>query len=228
MNIISRVITICERRSELVTKVYRNVCFGLLALSGTCLFLHSTFNIKFLFTLSRLALIPSILIPMFAQFRIRKISDATATLLFYSYAISLGVLLCPMIYLISSTQLLIAVLMTGGLFYTAMYISRNVEIKSTDLKLLNIGILVLLAMSIANLFLRLRTIELLAAVCGMAVFVGLSAYEISEFEQANVRSNLNLNKISMVISLSLLSKIINLFIYAVNFLRSIDGGRNRD
>lgn len=228
MNFVATVMSVCERRSELVTRVYRNVCLGLLTFVATCFGLQFYCRMSTVVMLARFAIIPSLLIPLIVQMAISKLDDFKATALFYGYATCIATAICPLLYFVAARQILIASVATGFLFWFALYLARNIDMDSTDLKLLTIGIGVLIAASLLNIFLRLPMLELFVCVLGMAVSVGLSAYEIYEFETANIRPGYDINKLSIFISLSLLTKIINIFVYMIRFLRVTGIGRNQD
>jgi uncharacterized protein len=226
MNLVSRIFVTCERRSELVSKVYANVCAGLAVVAAVAFGVSHYLGFKTAIALSRFAILPSIGLPLLLRFNVNSMGELAAGAIFYSYNASLGLMLAPIMYAVASEQIIAATLMTGGLFWLALYISRNVNFGGTEVKYLNIGLLVLIAMSVLNLFLRLNILELLLSVAGMALFVGIIGYEISEFEQENVSAGLNLNNFAMLISLRVICSIVNLFIYALRFLSVT--GRNRD
>jgi len=228
MNLVSRIFVTCERRSELVSKVYANICLGLATVAAIGFGAYNLIQFGTMITLARLAMIPTIVLPLALQIGLNSMSEATAGMIFYGYSAALGLMIAPLLHTVSSQQLILALLLTGGLVWLGLHLARNVDFGNGEAKYLNIGLLVLIAMSIINLFLKLTMVELLISVAGMALFVGIIGYEISEFEQENVRFGLNLNKLAMVISLRVVCSIVNLFVYALRFLRITGTGRDRD
>lgn len=228
MSLLTRVVRICEKRSELVDRVYQNLAFGIVTFGGVAIALNRILPYRTLTTVSIVALIALFIIPLVIGFKIRDLSEQQATSLFYAYAVSYGAVFASILLMYSLTQITIAVGMTSLLFLLALYAARSMKIEAVDVKLLAVGFFVLFAMSILNMFLKLSVLELVVCVLGMVVMVGLSAYEISQFEAMNLPVNNNTGKLAILISLSLLSKVINILIYALRFLSVTGIGRRRD
>lgn len=228
MSLISRIISVCERKSELVDRVYQNLAFGLVAFATTAIMLNRAVGYRNLSQLSLFAILGLFVIPFILNFRIDRLSEGNAYGLYYAYAILYGAAFAAPLYMYSLTQITIALGMTSVMFLLALYGARYMNIQETDLKFFSVGLVALLVMSIANIFLGLSILELAICVFGMMIMVGLIAYEISEFEAMNMAPGANTSKLSILISLSLLSKIISIFIYALRFLSVLNIGNRRD
>jgi len=227
MTVLNTIIRTCERKSDLVNKVNTNLALGIIAFMGTPILMKFFFSLETIFTVSRFALLPSLIIPFILQFGVYKMAIGQAQALYYGYAISIGAALSPLLLTLPLTQLGVASLATIGLFGLAIYLSKTMEIGDSDIKILGVGVVILLAVSLLNLFLNLTLLELLICVGGITLCVGLSAYEISNLNKINVSTNTDTNALAVLVSLSLFSKIINIFIYIIRFMRILDNNRNR-
>ena len=221
MNTITQISRVCERRATLLSKVYTNVFFCL-SLFGIVSFLAINFMPFSLLNLFRYpCLFASLGISLYIESKhmisfSNPISSFNAFSLLMLYSAVNGLLFAPLIQLVGSTNLAIASVSTFALLLTSVWVSRNFEIDSRDLRFISISLFTVLGLSILNMFLRLSMIEFLICVLGLISSFGCCAYEIYQLENSNFRGNLDNS--SSVIALRVFASMLSMFLYIIRFL----------
>ena len=156
-----------------------------------------------------------------------RISVAMATILFFLYAISMGIT-CSVIFLIyQMSSIYIAFLVSAGMF-SAMalygYFTR------TDLSSLgNIFLMALIGLFIGllvNLFLKSSLFDMILSAVGVIIFTALTAYDTQRIKYMGrlmLAEGQAASKVAIVGALTLYLDFINLFLFILNLT-----GRRRD
>ena len=154
----------------------------------------------------------------FLSARIYKLSFGIATLLFILYSILTGVVFSSLFFVYTLGSIANVFLITAGTFAA---VSCFGYFTKSDLSkwgtYLFMGLIGLIIASLVNWFLKSAMLYWIASYVGVAIFVGLTAYDtqkIKEMIQENSMEGEEVtNKIALMGALSLYLDFINLFLY---------------
>ena len=154
----------------------------------------------------------------FLSARIYKLSFGIATLLFILYSILTGVVFSSLFFVYTLGSIANVFLITAGTFAA---VSCFGYFTKSDLSkwgtYLFMGLIGLIIASLVNWFLKSAMLDWIASYVGVAIFVGLTAYDtqkIKEMIQENSMEGEEVtNKIALMGALSLYLDFINLFLY---------------
>ena len=154
----------------------------------------------------------------FLSARIYKLSFGVATLLFVLYSILTGVVLSSIFFVYTFGSIANVFLITAGTFAA---VSCFGYFTKSDLSkwgtYLFMGLIGLIIASLVNWFLKSAMLYWIASYVGVAIFVGLTAYDtqkIKEMIQENsMEGEVATNRIALMGALSLYLDFINLFLY---------------
>lgn len=154
----------------------------------------------------------------FLSARIYKLSFGIATLLFILYSILTGVVFSSLFFVYTLGSIANVFLITAGTFAA---VSCFGYFTKSDLSkwgtYLFMGLIGLIIASLVNWFLKSAMLNWIASYVGVAIFVGLTAYDtqrIKEMIQENSMEGEEVtNKIALMGALSLYLDFINLFLY---------------
>ena len=214
--------------SSTMKRVYFKMFLGLLVTAFTAMYAASTSFINFYITHSWLmwVLIIAELGLVFAiSGAINKLSSATATLLFFVFAIINGLMLSTIFLAYSLTAITKTFFITAGTF-GAMSIYGYFT--TSDLtkwgSFFFMALIGLIIASVVNIFLKSTGLDWAISIFGVLLFVGLTAWDTQQIKRmAMVTGVENAGKLATWGALSLYLDFINLFIY---LLRIFGGNRN--
>lgn len=154
---------------------------------------------------------------------IYRLSFAVSTLLFILYSVLTGVVLSSIFFAYTLDSIANVFLITAGTFAA---VSCYGLVTKKDLSgwrtYLIMGLIGLIIASLVNWFLQSETMYWIASGVGVAIFVGLTAYETQKIKvliQENSMAGEDLtNRIALMGALSLYLDFINLFLYLLRFL----------
>jgi FtsH-binding integral membrane protein len=154
----------------------------------------------------------------FLSARIYKLSFGVATLLFILYSILTGVVFSSLFFVYTLGSIANVFLITAGTFAA---VSCYGYFTKSDLSkwgtYLFMGLIGLVIASLVNWFLKSEMLYWIASYVGVAIFVGLTAYDtqkIKEMIQENSMEGEEVtNRIALMGALSLYLDFINLFLY---------------
>ena len=158
--------------------------------------------------------------------RINKMQATTATLLFYLYALLTGITLTPIFFVYSGAAIVKTFFITAGTFgimATYGYMTRkDLSRMGSILFMVLIGLIVV---SIVNIFMHSGMLDWIISLVGVAVFIGLTAWDTQKIKQmaAETVGEENVSKVATIGALELYLDFINLFLY---LLRIFGGNRN--
>lgn len=158
---------------------------------------------------------------------IRRLSIATATMLFVLYSIVNGATLSVIFLAYTMTSIASVFFITAGTFAAMAFIGYTTKTDLTSLgKILFMALIGIIIATIVNFFLNSSMLDIIVSYIGVGVFVGLTAYDSQKIKnmlyEADDMSEES-QKIALLGSLTLYLDFINLFLYLLRIF-----GNNRD
>ena len=156
--------------------------------------------------------------------RIHKLSLATATVMFIAYSIINGVTM-SLLLLYTSESIASTFFITAGTFGAisayGYFTKKDLSSLGSILIMALIGILIA---SLVNIFLESSTLYWIISYVGVAIFVGLTAYDTQKIKESIMNSDVNETayKIALMGALELYLDFINLFIYLLRIFGDRD------
>lgn len=157
--------------------------------------------------------------------RIHKFSLATATVMFIAYSIINGVTMSLLFLLYTSESIASTFFITAGTFGAisayGYFTKKDLSSLGSILIMALIGILIA---SLVNIFLGSSTLYWIISYVGVAIFVGLTAYDTQKIKESIMNSDVNETayKIALMGALELYLDFINLFIYLLRIFGDRD------
>lgn len=209
--------------AKYITKVYAWMCLGL-ALTGVIGYFVSTNEALLLSIVNyRMFLfIGQLVLVGFLALRVHKMSSAVATAVFLGYA-ALNGLTFGLIFAIYTTASLMSVFaITAGTFgvMTAVGYFTKTDLTSFG-RIMLMGLIGIIIASVVNIFLSSPTLYWIISYVGVAVFVGLIAYDTQKIKGYAYLENEEDRKRGAILgALALYLDFINLFIYLLRLFGS--------
>ncbi len=155
---------------------------------------------------------------------INKLSDTTASLLFYIFAVINGLLLAPIFVIYTGVSIAKTFFITAGTFgamtvygYTT---KRDLSRMGSILFMALIG---LILVSIVNIFMKSSGLDWIISGAGVLIFVGLTAWDTQQIKNmAQEMPAAGAGRLATLGALSLYLDFINMFLYLLRFF----GDRN--
>lgn len=152
--------------------------------------------------------------------RLNKLSITSATLLFYLYSVLTGVVFSSILLLYTATSVGMTFLITAGVF-AAMSIYGFTT--SNDLtkfgSIMFMALIGLIICSVVNIFLKSSGMEWIISLAGVAIFIGLTAWDTQKIKNAAMYAidGTSAEKLATFGALSLYLDFVNLFLYLLRF-----------
>ena len=152
--------------------------------------------------------------------RLNKLSVTAATLLFYLYSVLTGVVFSSILLLYTASSVGMTFLITAGVF-AAMSIYGFTT--SNDLtkfgSIMFMALIGLIICSVVNIFLKSSGMEWIISLAGVAIFIGLTAWDTQKIKNAAMYApdGTSAEKLATFGALSLYLDFVNLFIYLLRF-----------
>ena len=160
--------------------------------------------------------VAEILLVIVLSAAINRLSTTAATAIFFAYAALNGVTLSLIFWVYTDASIGVTFLVTAGTFGVMSLIGFVTQRDLTRLGgLLIMGLIGFLIASVVNLFLQSEGIYWLTTFAGIAIFVGLIAYDTQKLKRMAVTVQANgevAHKASIVGALALYLDFINLFL----------------
>lgn len=189
--------------------------FTAMLVAGNAELVHSIFAVRG--TLMVLLLMQLGLIWLISS-RIGRMSFVTATLLFLLYSVLTGVTLSSIFLVFTAESLSTVFFITSGTFAAVSvygFVTKK-DLSSWGSYLL-MGVIGLIIASIVNWFLKSELMYWIVSYVGVAIFVGLTAYDTQKIKQlANacyMEDEETQNKVALMGAITLYLDFINLFLY---------------
>ncbi|MBQ9218321.1 MAG: Bax inhibitor-1/YccA family protein [Muribaculaceae bacterium] len=214
--------------SSVMFRVYGKMFLGLFVTAITSLLVLTNETLMALFFSSRITFFvlafAELGLVFYLSARIDKLQASTATALFYLYAVLNGVTLTPIfaIYTGSSIALTFGITsVTFGAMCLYGYLTKQDLSKMGSI--LFMALIGLILCTIVNLFLHSSAMDWIISLAGVAIFVGLTAWDTQSIKRmVEMADPGQTGKIATLGALSLYLDFINLFIYLLRIFGSRD------
>lgn len=155
--------------------------------------------------------------------RIRQISFTTATVLFIIYSILNGATLSVIFLAYTASSIANTFFITAGTFAaTGIYGYVTKKDLSSLGSLCIMGVIGLIIATVVNIFLASDALTMVISYIGVALFVGLTAYDTQKIKRLLLSNDMEVNeetqKIALLGALTLYLDFINLFLYLLRIL----------
>jgi hypothetical protein len=153
---------------------------------------------------------------------INKLSSATASALFYIYAVVNGLVLAPIFIVFTGVSIAKTFFITagtfGGMCAYGYLTSRDLSRFGSFMFMALIGIIIA---SLVNIFLHSSTMDWIISIAGVAIFIGLTAWDTQQIKRmAALNPSFSTGRIATQGALTLYLDFINLFLYLLRFFGS--------
>lgn len=153
---------------------------------------------------------------------INRLSTATATLLFYLFAVINGMMLSPIFLVYTGASIAKTFFITAGTFAAmsvyGFFTSRDLTKFGNILFMALIGIIIA---SLVNMFTRSTPLGWIISVLGVVIFVGLTAWDTQQIKRMAIAApEAGVGRLAVLGALSLYLDFINLFLYLLRFFGS--------
>ncbi len=158
--------------------------------------------------------------------RLQKLSLTTATFMFIGYSALNGVMLSSIFVLFSPTVITKTFLITAGTFGAMAFVGYTTKKDLSRLGgILFMALIGLIIASVVNLFLRSSMFDLVVSYIGVAIFVGLTAWDSQRIKQmlaTQYDTSETAQKLALMGALTLYLDFINLFLYLLRIFGRSD------
>ena len=218
--------------SALMRKVYTWMTLALLITGVTAYGVASSPTLLMTLMTSRGLLFGLIIAELALVFIItgalQRLSLTTATLLFIVYSVLNGAMLSSVFVVYTMTSIAKVFFITAGTFGAMAFYGYTTKKDLTSLgKILFMALIGLIIATIVNMFLKSSGFDYILSYAGVAIFVGLTAWDSQKIKQMHQTQNdmsEGAQKLALIGALTLYLDFINLFLY----LLRIFGGSNKE
>ncbi|PSK89470.1 Bax inhibitor-1/YccA family protein [Taibaiella chishuiensis] len=209
--------------AQYMAKVYGWMFLGLLITGAVGILIASTpqllvsiYNFRMLFFIGQLVMVG------FLALRVHKMSSMTATAVFLGYAALNGLTFALLFAMFKMSSLIFVFGITAGTFAIMAAVGYFTKQDLTSFgKLMFMGLVGVIIASVVNIFAHSTTLYWIISYVGVAVFVGLIAYDTQKIKAyALLESEEDRKKGAILGALALYLDFINLFIYLLRLFGS--------
>lgn len=209
--------------SKYITKVYGWMFLALMLTAVTSQYVATNEALVNLIYNNRFGFLAILLgqvgLVFYLSARIDKISIATATALFFIYAALNGLVFGMILLAYTPASLLTVFAITAGTFglMSAIGYFTKADLSSFG-QIMFFGLVGLVIASLVNLFLKSTALYWILSYVGVAVFMGLIAYDTQKIKAYALHENEEVRRKGAIMgALALYLDFINLFIYLLRF-----------
>ena len=210
--------------NKVMRRVYVKMLVAMLVTAATSMYVSSNEAIlQLIFGNSFVTIglvISQIAVVLVLSGRLNKLSITSATLLFFLYSVLTGVVFSSILLLYTATSVGMTFLITAGVF-AAMSIYGFTT--SNDLtkfgSIMFMALIGLIICSVVNIFLKSSGMEWIISLAGVAIFIGLTAWDTQKIKNAAMYATdgTSAEKLATFGALSLYLDFVNLFLYLLRF-----------
>lgn len=205
-------------------KVYTWLALSLLLSAGVAIYVESDFALmsKFMENYMVLSLV-TLGIVLVMCFAANKLTSGALKVLLLAYSAMQGALFSPLLHLFTNESLGLTFACTAGMFGVmaiyGMTTKRNLSGLGRTLMMMLIGLIIA---SIANIFIKGSTLDLVISIAGIVIFSLFTAYDFQRLqaEGAMYEDPVLREKGAVLGALGLYINFYNLFLYLLRFLGS--------
>lgn len=216
------------RVSQVMKRVYFKMFLGLLVTAFVALWCQSSPDVINFFITNRwsmwLLIIAEFGLVIGISGAINRLSSATASGLFYLFAVVNGLMLFPIFMVYSPDSIAKTFFITAGVFGAmsvyGFFSSQNLAKMGSFLVMALIGLIVV---SLVNIFLKSSSLDWIISGVGVLLFIGLTAWDTQQIKtMAQQAPGSTVGKLATIGALSLYLDFINLFLYLLRFFGNRD------
>lgn len=221
-------VTIATRVSQIMKRVYVNMTLALLVTAFVAMFCSNSIGFLNWFAQNSwmmwVLIIAEFGIVIGVSAGINKLSTATASLLFYLFAIINGLMLTPIFLVYTNESIAKTFFITAGTF-AAMSVygfctKRDLSKIGSILFMALIGLIIA---SLVNIFVGSDTLGWIISIVGVLIFVGLTAWDTQQIKNmAAMAPDDTVGRLAVLGALNLYLDFINLFLYLLRFFGDRD------
>ncbi|AWZ47728.1 hypothetical protein C3495_02210 [Clostridiaceae bacterium 14S0207] len=213
-------------QSKFISKTLLVMALGLLVTYGTGM-LASNYLRYISFTTMLVAMFLELGVVIYLRSKVSKMSPAKATSWFLIYSALNGITFATIFVLYDLTTIgtvfIIAALMFASSAMVGMTTKKDLSMFGQFLTMSLIGLLIV---SLVNIFLPLKGLNLTISIFGMLLFSGLTAYDMQKIkyfhEQAYYMNSNDVSRFIIIAALELYLDFINIFLYLLRFASNND------
>ncbi|MCH4156098.1 MAG: Bax inhibitor-1/YccA family protein [Muribaculaceae bacterium] len=215
--------TLSVYASRVMRRVYLKMTLALVVTAFTALFCVSTPSVIMAIVTNRILfwglIIGELALVLFLSARIDRMSESMSTLLFYVYAIVNGAVLSIIFLVYTMSSIALTFFITAGVFGAmsiyGYFTNRDLTKIGSFLFMALIGLIIC---TVVNIFLKSTAMDWLISFVGVAIFIGLTAWDTQKIKQWAAMSDGNsAGKVATMGALSLYLDFINIFLYLLRF-----------
>jgi FtsH-binding integral membrane protein len=147
---------------------------------------------------------------------IKRMSAATATLLFLLYSVTTGLTLSVIFLIYTSASIALVFAITAGMFgIMSIYGFVTKKDLTTLGQILVMALIGIILASVVNLFLNNGALDFIVSIIGVVIFTGLTAYDVQKIKNHNILGNHGTDedkKEAIIGALALYLDLINMFL----------------
>jgi len=206
-----------------LTKIFYLMATGLFISAITSFItLNNNALLSFAYNSRWFLFIGEIAVVFYLSKNIQNLEYQTALIYFFSYSAINGITLSPMLYAFSKSSITSAFLITAGMFnFMAFWGATTKKDLSSMGSIATMGLIGILIASVVNLFLHNSGMQLIISYIAVAVFTGLTAWDVQKLKQLSYSGGHK--NLAVMGALQLYLDFINLFI---NVLFILNGSNN--
>lgn len=150
---------------------------------------------------------------------INKLTETQATLLFYVYAILNGAVFSIILLAYTAESIFSTFAITAGVFGAMSIYGYFTKSDLTKMgSFLYMALIGLIICIVVNIFLKSTQMQWIISFAGVAIFIGLTAWDTQKIKQMAAQSDSsNAGKLATMGALSLYLDFVNLFLYLLRF-----------
>lgn len=217
--------TLASRVSTVMKGVYLRMTGGLLVTALVALMANSAGFTNYMMAnrgTSLLLFVAEIALVIAISARITKMKSSTAALLFYLFAIVNGLALSAIFIAYTGGTLVKTFFITAGTFGAMSIFGYTTKQDLSRMgSLLYMALWGLIICTLVNLFTQSSTFDWIISIAGVAIFIGLTAWDTKQIKQmAQIMPASSAGHLATLGALSLYLDFINLFLYLLRIFGS--------
>ncbi len=223
---------VASLQQNFFNRVYGWMTLALLITGFSAMYVVSSHSLVSLIFGNPMILFGLIILELIAVFTlasaVHRLSVSTATWVFVGYSILNGITLSGLLLMYTGASVFLAFFITSATFLVMTIYGYTTKADLTEMgKLMFMGLIGIIIASLANLFFRSPAIDWIVSYVGVAVFIGLTAYDTQKLKAmlADASDSNMFQKYAILGALTLYLDFINLFIM---ILRIVGNRNNRD
>lgn len=150
------------------------------------------------------------------NFAFNKLSYSTLIILFLSYSALVGISLSFILLIYTMSSIFLTFAITAGMFGTMAVLGYTTKQDLTSFgRILMMALVGIIIATVVNWFMHSETLDYIISYVGVAVFTGLTAYDVQKLKNigaGNVYDSETKSKLSILGALTLYLDFINLFL----------------